>query len=56
MVFYVFVIFLTARLQRESEKHLRRSATLIDLLEPYWYKRLYGVVVLQTSIWELWRY
>ena len=39
-------------LQLSSDWLLGRSATLIYLLEPWWYKRLCGAVVLQMSIWE----
>ena len=39
-------LFLTAR----SDWNLRRSTARIDPLEPWWCKRLFGVVVLQKSI------
>ena len=65
-VFCVFVIFSHVKLQRRSDCNSRRTATLIDMLEPFmwccsstrvWWKlwqckHLFGVVVLQTSISE----
>ena len=72
MCFVYLSLFLMGRLQRRSGWNLRRSATLIDLLEPWWYKCLcrakrvcrepwwckcqFSDVVLQTSIWQPYHY
>ena len=42
-------LFLTLRLQRGSDGHLRCIATLIDPLEPWLYKFLCSAVALQRS-------
>ena len=55
-VFCCSLLFLIVKLRRGSDWNLRRSDVLINPLEPWWCKRLCGIVVLQTSIWEPYHY